>query len=104
MIALQPAVLRRLKARADAGLALAEPRQFPDAGPDRIDVGGDVNVDQIRLVGRNSLADSLTNIAGAVNTYAFDAAGAGHRREIRAVALTGDGIVEVGRQLPAAEI
>src|ERR1700759_4376830 len=99
-----PAVLRRLEARADAGLALAESRQFPDTGADRIDVGGDVDIDQIGLVGRNALADSLADVAGAGHAHAFDTTGARHRREIRIVALSRDGIMEVGRKLAAAEI
>src|SRR6267142_2546424 len=46
-----------LIARADAGLALAEPGQFPNARARRIDVGGDIDIDQIGLVGRDALAD-----------------------------------------------
>src|SRR5882757_2416317 len=53
----------RLEARANAGLALAEARQFPHAGADWIDVGRDINVDQIGLVGGDALADRLTKVA-----------------------------------------
>src|SRR5690348_6054670 len=38
----------RLIAHADARFALAKSGQFPDAGAGRIDVGGDVDIDQIR--------------------------------------------------------
>ena len=86
------------------GLALPKPGQFPNAGADRIDVGGDIDVDQIGLVGGDALADGLAEIAGAIDAHAFDAAGARHRGEIRIVALAGRGIVEVGRQFAAAEI
>ena len=68
-------------------LALPEAGQFPDAGAGRIDVGGDIDVDQIGLVGGDALADRLGEIAGAVDAHAFDAAGARHRGEIRIVAL-----------------
>src|SRR5262249_2106633 len=78
---------RRLVARAAAGLALAEPRQFPDTRADRIDVGGDIDVDQVRLVSRDALADRFRNVAGAIDPHALDAAGARHRSEIRIVAL-----------------
>src|ERR1700761_4407109 len=102
--AFAPAVLRRLEARADAGLALAEPRQFPDAGANRIDVGGDVDIDQIGLVRRDALPDRFTDITGTVDAHALDAAGARHRGEVRIVALAGHGIVEIGRKLAAAKI
>src|SRR6185312_10014078 len=96
--------LSRLIARADAGLALAEPGQLPDAGTGRVDVGGNVDVDEIGLAGGNALVDRLANIAGAIDAHALDAAGTRHRREIRIVALAGPGIVEIGRKLAAAEI
>ena len=50
-------------ARADTGLALSEPGQFPDAGADRIDIGGDIDVDQKGLVGGDALADRFAEIA-----------------------------------------
>ena len=86
------------------GLALPEPGQFPDAGARGIDIGGDIDVDQIGLVGGDALADGLADIAGAVDAHAFDAAGARHRGKIRIVALAGDRIMEVGREFAAAEI
>ena len=70
-----------LIARADAGLALAEPGQIPNTGADRIDVGGDIDVDQIGLVGGDALADRLAEIAGTIDAHALDAAGARHRGE-----------------------
>src|SRR5206468_587041 len=88
----------RLIAGADAGLALPEPGQFPDAGAHRVDVGGDIDVDQIGLVGGNPLADRLADIAGTVDADALDAAGARHRGEVRIVALARRRIVEVGRE------
>src|SRR5258707_14844602 len=72
-----------LIAGADAGLALAEPGQFPDTGAHRIDVGGDIDVDQIGLVGGDALADGFAEIAGAIDAHALDAAGARHRGKIR---------------------
>src|ERR1044072_8694849 len=83
-----------LIAGADAGLALAEPRQFPDTRADRIDIGGDIDVDQIGLVGGDTLADRFGEIAGTIDAHALDAAGARHRSKIRVIALAGVGIVE----------
>src|SRR5262249_15577245 len=94
----------RLIACADAGLALAKARQLPYACTSRIDVGGDVDVDQIRLVGGDGLANGIPDIACSINPHPLDAAGARHRREIRIVALAGPGIVEVSRQFSPAEI
>ena len=73
-------------------------------GADRIDVGGDIDVDQIGLVGGDALADGLAEIAGAIDAHALDAAGARHRGEIRIVALAGLRIVEIGREFAPAEI
>src|SRR5437899_5337412 len=94
----------RLIAGADACLALPEAWELPDAGAGGIDIGGDVDVDQIGLVGGDALADGLAEIAGAIDAHAFDAAGTRHRGEIRIVTLAADGIVEVGGELAAAEI
>src|SRR5215831_21124890 len=94
----------RLVARADANFTLAEPRQLPDGSAGWIDIGGDVDIDQVRLVGGDRLPDGVADIAGPIDADAFDAAGAGHRREVRAVALAGVRILEVGRKLAPAEI
>src|SRR5205085_11132497 len=94
----------RLIAGADAGLALAEPGKLPDAGTSGVDIGGDIDVDQIGLVGTDAVSDRLADIAGTIDPHAFDAAGTRHGGEIRIVALARIGIMEVGRQLPAAEI
>src|SRR5580704_8065672 len=93
-----------LIARADADLALAEAGQLPHPGAGRVDVGGDIDVDQIRLVGRDRLLDGVANIACTIDAHALDAAGARHGGKIRIVALARFGVVEVGRKLAAAEI
>src|SRR5207237_3042294 len=59
-----PARSGGLKARADAGLALAEPGQFPHPRAGRIDIGGDIDIDQIGLVRGDALADGFAEIAG----------------------------------------
>src|SRR5665213_1164482 len=94
----------RLVAHADPGLALSEPRQFPDAGAAWIDVGSDIDVDQIGLVGGDALAKGLAEIAGPIDPHALYAAGARHRGEVRTVTRAGVGVVEIGRQFAAAEI
>src|ERR1700716_4680857 len=94
----------RLIAGADAGLALPEPGQFPDAGAHRIDVGGDIDVDQIGLVGGDALAEGITDVALAIDADAFDAAGARHRGKIRIVTLARRRIMEVGCEFVSAEI
>src|SRR5215472_10594565 len=79
----------RLIARANAGLALAKAGKLPHAGTGGIDVGADIDVDKIGLVGRDRFADRLAKVARAIDADALDAAGARHRREIRIVALAG---------------
>src|ERR1700751_2273232 len=88
---------RRLKLHADARLAAAEARQLPDAGAGGIDVGCDVDIDQIGLVGRDALADRLANIAGAIDAHTLDAAGGPHCRELRIEGMARPRIVEVSR-------
>src|SRR3984957_13510432 len=95
---------RRLKANADARFALPKPRKFPDPGAGGIDIGGDIDIDQVGFVGGDTLADSFADIAGAIDANALHAAGARHRGEIRIVPLAAGRMVKVGGQLPAAEV
>src|SRR5215472_972496 len=94
----------RLVLNADARLATAKPRQLPDPGTGRIHVGGDIDVDQIRLIGVDRFANRVANVAGAIDPHAFDAAGPRHRSKIRIVALTRQRIVEVGRKLAPLKV
>src|ERR1700730_12196768 len=94
----------RLVTDTNARLALPKPRQFPNSGAAGIDVGGNIDVDQIGLVGGDTLADGLAKITGAIDADTLDAAGARHGGEIRIVTFAGIGIVEVGRQFATAEI
>src|ERR1700693_4815939 len=94
----------RLKLRSNSRLASPQPWKLPDAGAGGIDVGGDIDVDQIGLVGGDALADGFAEIAGAIDAHTFDTAGTRHRGEIRIVTLAADRIVEVGGEFAAAEI
>src|ERR1700694_3254843 len=94
----------RLELGSDARLASPEAGELPDAGAARIDIGGDIDVDQIGLVGGDPLADGFAEIAGAIDPHALDAAGSRHRGKIRIVTRAGDRIVEVGGEFAAAEI
>ena len=69
------------------GLLWPKPGKLPNAGAAGIDIGGDIDVDQIGLVGGDALANGLAEIAGAIDAHAFDAAGARHGGEVRIVAL-----------------
>src|SRR3954451_5416230 len=83
---------------------LCKARQFPHAGAGRIDVGRDIDVDQIGLVGIDPLAHGRGEIGGAIHANSLDAGGARHRGEVRIVTLAGFRVVEVGRELTSAEI
>ena len=67
--------LSRHIALTDRRLADAETRQFPHAGAGRIDVGGDVDIDQIGLVGGDALADGFGQVGGTIDAHALDAGG-----------------------------
>ena len=92
-----------LVARTDRRFALSEAGQFPNARSRRIDVGGDVDVDQIRLVRGNAAPHSLGQVRGPIDADAFDARGARHGGKVGIVTLAGFRMVEVRGQLAAAE-
>src|SRR6516165_2820206 len=94
----------RLVPDADGRLTLAEAGEFPDAGARGIDVGGDVDVDQIRPIRFNAPAYRLGEVRGAIDADAFDARGARHGGKVGIVTVAGLRMVEVGGQLAASEI
>src|ERR1700686_5869124 len=91
----------RLKLRSNSRLASPQPWKLPDAGAGGIDVGGDIDVNQIGLVGGDALADGFAEIAGAIDPHAFDAARARHRGKIRIVTPARRRIMEVGVEFAA---
>src|SRR5215831_17270893 len=95
---------RRLISRADGRLALAETRQFPHTGTGGIDIGGDVDVDQIWPVCVNAPAYRLCEISGPINAYTLDSGGPGHGGKVGIVPLASFRIVEIGREFATAEI
>src|SRR4030088_1997377 len=95
---------RRLVSHPDARLALSKSGKLPNAGAAGIDIGGDIDVDQIGLVGRDAFENGFAEIAGAIDPHAFHAAGARHRGEVRIVARASGWIVEVGGEFAAAEV
>ena len=58
----------RLIARANARLALPEAGKLPDAGAGGIDIRGDVDVDQIGLLGSNAFARTASARSAARST------------------------------------
>src|SRR6266581_3784225 len=77
----------RLIPRADRRPALAEAGEFPHASAGRIDIGRDIDVDEIRPVGLDALAHRFREIGGAIDAHTFDAGRARHSGEVRIVAL-----------------
>src|SRR5882724_2425138 len=94
----------RIESGSNARLALPESRKLPNAGAAGIDIGGDIDIDQIGLVGGDALANGFAEIAGAIDPHAFDAAGARHGGEVRIVTRAGGRIMEVGGEFAAAEV
>src|SRR6516164_1312366 len=94
----------RLITAADTYLALAKARQLPHASAGRIDIGADIDIDQIGPVCGNGAANGVADIAGTIDPHSLDAARARHRGKIRIIAAAGLWIVEVGSELAAAEI
>ena len=94
----------RLVTGADRRFALSEAGEFPNARSGRVDVGRDVDVDQIRLVRCDAAPHSLGQVRGPIDADAFDARGARHGGNVRVVTLAGFRVVEVRGQLAAAEV
>src|SRR5882762_285599 len=94
----------RIESGSNARLALPESRKLPNAGAAGIDIGGDIDIDQIGLVGGDALANGFAEIAGAIDPHAFDAAGARHGGEVRIVTRAGGRIMEVGGEFAAPEV
>src|SRR5688572_8959811 len=89
---------------ADARLAAAHARQFPDAGARGIEIAVDIGVDHAWLAALDAVAHRVGELGGLAHAHTCDPRGSRHRRKIRVVGLDRAGMLEVGGELAPAEI